>query len=448
MSLCTIPKARYFYRICKHVHHFKNFYSFCAFRIEDFIERSNTYNCNYQELQHRMQNYATSGHLIEALETLNSMSLTLGKPTVYDYNCLMHCSLKSCNVSLEALYEVYRGMKRFGFAPNASTFNTLLNGMLSHGYLKFGYSITEEMYRNGFVPSFTFMSKLLKKTLKVGSLADSVSIFEFMLRLNYIPTESSLNLLISKLSKVGKIKEAYLVYSNMLVKGCFYAAYLHNPILWALCKSGQTYTALALMKKKGAVRDVCSYTALIYGLGREGLWEDLVRCLDEMHSYGCKPNTITYTIVIKSLCDNEKTKEALDFLAKMEREGCEPDLITYNVILRELCLKDSVEDSFGLIELIDQKGLSPNPYTYAALVGGLLKREETRVAYKILIDAISKGCADVAVYNIYFHCLCRVYGSREALHLLENKIKQGFMPRNATCNTIFRKLRRKERCRK
>ncbi|KAF3450779.1 hypothetical protein FNV43_RR06868 [Rhamnella rubrinervis] len=446
MSLCITSKAVCLYRICKHVPFSVNLSSSSALRTVDFIEGSDTHDSSYEELKSRMQNYATSGHLSKALETLNSMTHVPGKPTVNDYNSLMYCSLKSRNVTIEQVIEVYLAMKRLGNAPNAVTFNTLLNGMLSFGYLEEGFCVAKEMYHeNGFIPSFTSLSKLLKKSLEVGNLADSYSVFEFMLRLDYIPTEFSLSLLISKLSKDGKIQKAYSVFYILLVKGCYYGPYMHNPILWALCKSGQSKTALQLlylMKKKGVVHDVCSYTALIFGFGREGLWKDLFCCLDAMQSYGCKPNTITYTIVIKYFCDNEETRDALELLAKMEREGCEPDLTTYNIILRELCLQDRVEDISGLIQLIGHKGLSPNLYTYAALAGGLLKRGNVGDAYKLLVGLISKGCTvDVTVYNIYFHCLCHNNRSREALCLLYYMmIKEGFQPSNVSYNTILKGL--------
>ena len=227
MLLCAIP------RIGKTVRFLVNLSSSCAVRTADFIEESNTHDCNYVELQRRMQNYATSGHFSKALEALNSMRNVHGKPTVYDYNALMYCYFKSRNVLLEVLVEVYLGMKRFGPVPNASTFNTLLNGMLSLGNLKDAFFIAEEMCGSGFVPTFSMLSKTLKKSLEVGSLDNSLGVFELMLRLEYFPTEHTFNLLISMLIKAGMFRAAYSVFSVLLGKGYFCSVYSYNLILWA-----------------------------------------------------------------------------------------------------------------------------------------------------------------------------------------------------------------------
>ncbi|KAE8056434.1 hypothetical protein FH972_013209 [Carpinus fangiana] len=442
MLLCTVPTANYSNRICKIVRFFVSFSSSCALRTIDFVEESSTHDCDYIKLQRRTQNYATSGHFRKALETLSSMRNAPGKPTVYDYNSLMYCYLRSRNVLLEELVEVYLGMKRFGPAPNALTFNVLLNGMLSLGNLKDMFFVANEMCGSGFVPSFTMLLKVLKKSLELGSLDCSLGVFRLMLRLEYFPTEPVLNLLISLLTKARMIREAYSVLSALLGKGYFCSVYSYNLILWALCKSGQSYAALelfCLMKKKGIVQNVCTYTALVYGFGREGLGVDLFRCLNIMQSDGFKPNLRTYTIIIKFLCDAGRVEEALEYLDRMEREGCDPDLITYNIILRELCHQDKVGKICELVQVIDQRGFSPNPYTYAALAGGMLKVGKIGMAHKILLDVIARGCTlDVAVYNIYFNCLCCDYRSREALSLLKSMMEDGFTPSIVCYNTILK----------
>ncbi|KAF7150627.1 hypothetical protein RHSIM_Rhsim02G0187200 [Rhododendron simsii] len=300
-----------------------------------------------------MQGYATSGCIRKALKTLNFMRNVPGKPTVYDYSALIHCNLKSEYVMLEELVEVYVGMKRFGLYPNASTFNTLLNGMISHRKTRDAFVIAQEMY-----------------------LAYALSVFKYMLRFNYFPSEPTFNLLIVSLSKAGIMHEAYYVFSFALEKGYFRGAHSHNPILWALCKSGQSYTALALFysfKKKGCGHNVCSYVALVYGFSRERLWKKAFRCLSEMQTVSYKPNVRTYTAVVKFLCVDGRIQEALSLLDKMEKEACDPDLITYNIVLHELHHQSKVAEIYELVSVIDQKGLYPDPFTHSALVGGLLR---------------------------------------------------------------------------
>nr|GLL36861.1 pentatricopeptide repeat-containing protein At4g20090-like [Ipomoea trifida] len=175
----------------------------------------------YSELQHKMQGYAASGCIKKAFEVLYAMRCVSGKPTVHDYNSLLYFHMKSKVVVIDELGEIYLGMKRFGPSPNAITFNTMLNGMVSLGRLRDGILIAKEMFESGFLPSFTALSKLLKKSFILGSLEDTLSLFVFMLRLGYVPTEPSLRKLILALCKVGRVPEAYQVLSVLISKDCF-----------------------------------------------------------------------------------------------------------------------------------------------------------------------------------------------------------------------------------
>lgn len=442
MRFGTIPIINYPHRLGRNLGFLVNYSSSCALRSVNIIEESNTHNWNYLELQSRMHNYAASGDLVEALETLNFMRNVAGKPSVYDYNALFHRYLSSGNVLLEQLVQVYIGMKRFGPAPNKTTFNILLNGLLSLGYLRDAYFFAEEMTKSGINPSFTSLSKLLKSSMKSGSLVDSIWIFKFMLRLDHLPTEPTLAMFLGMLCKARMLEEAYSLCASLLSNNVNLQAYVFNPILWALCKCGKSSLALQLfymMKKKGMAHNVCSYTALLYGFGRECLWVDLYSCLDQMRSDGCKPNVITYTVIIKFLCDDRRIGEAFEILKSMEREGCDPDLVTYNIIIRALCLHDRAYDIVELLQVIHHRGFSPDAYTYAALAGGLMKVGKSEIAYELLHNVFSRNCTvDVVVYNIYFHCLCQNNRSREAFSLLKSMTEGGIVPTTVSYNTVLR----------
>ncbi|KAG7020353.1 Pentatricopeptide repeat-containing protein, mitochondrial, partial [Cucurbita argyrosperma subsp. argyrosperma] len=442
MRFASIPAINYPHRLTRKLRSSANYSTSCALSSVNIIEDSHTNNWKYLDLQSRMQNYAASGDLPEALETLNFMKNVAGKPSVYDYNALFHRYLSSGNVSLEQLVQVYIGMKNFGPSPNRTTFNILLNGFLSLGYLRDAYFFAEEMTKSGINPSFTSLSKLLKRSMKSGNLVDSIWIFKFMLRLDHLPTEPTVAMFMCMLCKARMLEEAYSFCAKLISKNLNFQAYVFNPVLWALCKCGNSSLALQLfymMKKNGIAHNVCSYTALLYGFGRECLWVDLYSFLDQMRSDGCKPNVVTYTVIIKFLCDDGRIVEAFEILKSMEIEGCDPDLITYNIIIRALCLYDRTCDVVELLQLVHRRGFSPDPYTYAALAGGIMKVGKTEIAYELLRKVFTRNCTvDVVVYNIYFHCLCRNNRSREAFSLLKSMTKGGIVPTTVSYNTVLR----------
>ena len=100
--------------------------------------------------------------------------------------------------------------------------------------------------------------------------------------------------------------------------------YSLNPILLGLCKSNQSAMAMAFLKR-GLTCNVYTYTGLVYGFCREGLYEVAYWVLDKMRNAGCEPNVVTYTTAIKFLCQDGKVKEAKCTWDPMEREGCSSD---------------------------------------------------------------------------------------------------------------------------
>ncbi|XP_073301629.1 uncharacterized protein [Primulina huaijiensis] len=397
---------------------------------------------SYTEQQQRTQKHATTGSIINDLNTLNFTRH--GKPTVSDYNWIFYRYFKSGSVVLDELSEVYVGMKRFGPTPNLLTYNTLLNGLIFVGSLKDAILIVEDMINCGFLPSFTVISKLLRRLLKVGNVVDSVIVFEIMLNVNYTPSYYNVSTLIWGLCKAGMVQKAYFFFLAILEKEYFPCGCLFDHILWALCKSEQSYLALAFfgwLKKKGIACTVRSYTALVYGFSKERLWIEAFNCLNEMENDNYKPHLITYTIVIKSLCDDGKVDKALKYVGKMEKVGCVPDLVTYNIVLRELCHQGRVVEVGELIRLIDQKGFFPDLFTYSALAGGMLKSDKVEIANRLLVDTVSRSSSiDDVVYNIYLHST-RCHGnSRETLLLMESMMEKGFKPTSVSYNTILKGL--------
>lgn len=386
-----------------------------------------------------MQNLAKSGAITKALQAFLLMrNFAPGKPTVYDYNSLINCYLKSENVCLHDLSTLYSEMKTLGLYPNASTFNTFLKGLNLLGASKSALWVTIEMCNHAFTPSFTSLSSLLKKCSDSMDLKAAISVLELIIGLNYIPTEPQVISLINRLSKHGMTNKAFYVFFKLLDKGYFPTPYIYNPIIWSLCKSNEINLALAFfcsLKKKGLVHNVCSYTALVHGFCEKGLLKEALNSLNNIAIDGfCYPNVRTYTIIIKCFCDNGRIQEALSLLGQMEKRGLDPDIVTYNIILRALSNQNMVHEIFDLFQTIFQKDLSPDRYTATAL-SGLLKKDNLGIAHSLLRDIESCGSdMDVAVYNVYFY---RCFKSKDPFSLMNYMKKKGIEPNNITYNTIL-----------
>lgn len=389
-----------------------------------------------------MQNLAKSGGITKALQAFRLMKSAA--PTVYDYNSLINCYLKSDNVCLHDLCVLYSEMETLGLYPNASTFNTFLKGLNLLRESKIALWVTIEMCNYAFTPSFTCLSNLLKKCSGSMELEDAITVMDLMMELNYIPTEPQVILLINRLTKCGMTNKACCLFHKLLDKGYFPSPYIYNPIIWSLCKSDQINPALAFfcsLKKKGLVQNVSSYTALVYGFCKQRLYKEALNCLNTIATDGCcYPNVRTYTTIIKSLCDNGRIQETLSLLGQMEKRGLEPDIVTCNIILRALSNQNMVHEVFDLFQTIYQKDLSPDCYTATAL-SGLLKKGNLGIARSLLRDIVLGGIdMDVAVYNVDLYCLVSCFKFKEAFSLIKRMRKKGVEPNNISFNIILKGL--------
>ncbi|GKB36513.1 pentatricopeptide repeat-containing protein [Tanacetum coccineum] len=386
-----------------------------------------------------MQTLAQNGDVSNSLHFFDMLRIMPGKPSIYDYNALLNCYLKSSNVCLDGINVLQLEMKRVGLSPNVLTFSTLLKGLSIVGEAKVGLGVVLEMCDYGFVPSFSCLANLFRRFLDEMELGDAISVLELMLRFSYVPTEPKVILLISSLCGRGMIRDACVVYFKVLDKGCFQSPYFYNPILWSLCKSDQIGGLLAFfccLEKKGLVYNVCSYTALVYGFSKKGLFREAYKIIEG--DSGCHPNVKTYTTIIKGLCEYGRIKEALGLLGKMEKNGCDPDIVTYNIVMRALSNENMVNEIYELYESLHQKGLVPDRYTATAL-SGLLKRGSLGIARTLLQDIfLSDIDLDVAVYNVYLYSLCHAREPQELSMLVRSMIKNGIEPNNITFNTILK----------
>ncbi|KHG25677.1 hypothetical protein F383_09691 [Gossypium arboreum] len=109
-------------------------------------------------------------------------------PTILNYNggCRVMLS-QSKNACWQELVEMYTGMKRFGPPPVASTFNTLLNGMLLLGFMQdqsklyyFAIVLFDEEER--FEEAMNFVSKMERERCNPDLLPYNVILRELFHR--------------------------------------------------------------------------------------------------------------------------------------------------------------------------------------------------------------------------------------------------------------------------
>ncbi|XP_020273174.1 pentatricopeptide repeat-containing protein At1g06580-like isoform X2 [Asparagus officinalis] len=389
------------------------------------------------EVRRHMHESAKLGNLDKALRALAFL-----KPSILDYNGMLHSYFKSSSISFERVTGIFQKLKRFGPSPNFWTFSIMSNGLCSLGLLKHSSCVVEDMCNHGFVPSFYLLMKLMKKSLSSDRFEISIRVLELMLRFDYTPSLVVVNRLIARLSRGNRVHEAYHVFLVMLEMGLVPDAYTCNSLLFSVCRSNWCWQTLPLFyrfRKSGFVPTEYSYTSLVMGFGKKGLRREIDLIMEEMRRDGCFPTVVTYTVLIKCLCKYKLVDEALRILIKdMSNEGCEPDVVTYNVLFGALISLNRVKDSDRLCLVMEENGIIADQYTYCAIATSLLKNEHVSKSLDLLYQAVRDNVMDIVTWNIILRGLCVENRVRDAIATLSCMIKRGFVPNNVTCNIVLK----------
>ncbi|KAL4583008.1 hypothetical protein LXL04_007572 [Taraxacum kok-saghyz] len=364
------------------------------------------------ELRSNMQNLAkSSGGITKALQAFRLM-----KPTVYDYNSLVNCYLKSENVCLHDLSALYTEMNTLGLYPNASTFNTFLKGLNLLGESKNALWVTTEMCNYAFTPSFTSLSNLLKKCSDSMDLEEAITVLDLMMRLFkeasnclnkmatdacYYPTVRTYTTVIKCLCDNGRIQEALSLLSQMEKRGLNPDIVTYNIILRALSNQNMvdeifdlfqtiyqkdippdcyTATALSGLLKKGNLViarsllrdivtcasdiDVAVYNVDLYCLISCFKFKEVSSLIKRMRKKGIEPNNITFNTILKGFCESKPMDEALEYFKSLKN----PDLVSFNTILSTACKKGDIQMVKMVIDLMGNEGFELNVVGFTCLM--------------------------------------------------------------------------------
>ena len=97
------------------------------------------------------------------------------------------------------------------------------------------------------------------------------------------------------------------------------------------------------MVKQECSPNVYTYSALIYGLCREGRLEEAEMLIGKMKEKGLNPNQVTYTSLIDVNIKLGRMDHAFDLLSKMFDEGFQPSYRNYCVLMSGICRNSGLQ---------------------------------------------------------------------------------------------------------
>ncbi|KAH7575959.1 hypothetical protein ACOSP7_004028 [Xanthoceras sorbifolium] len=280
-------------------------------------------------------------------------------------------------------------------------------------------------------------------------------------------------------------EQARLIHALIITNGFDASVNLGTKLITFYVEVGDMFSARKVFDKMSN-RDIVSWTSMVSGYTRNGLYNNAVLVFSEMHGAGVRANMFTYGSTLRActgmrwleggmqiqgcaakgrFAENLYVKSALlDLYAKCGRmEDArflfdtmeERDVVSWNVMIGGFAVQGFVNDSFQLFRLMMREGKFPDCFTLGSVLRAsngdisLMKVSQihgliTRLGFGSsnpligsLIDAYAK-CGSVRIaYQLYknmlkkdiISCTALITGfaregnySREAFHLFKEMI--------------------------
>jgi pentatricopeptide repeat protein len=158
----------------------------------------------------------------------------------------------------------------------------------------------------------------------------------------------------------------------------------------AYCEDGKPDKAIEVlggMEKKGVEVTAIVCTPVLNCLYSKGKKDEAERFLDGMVERGCELDAVVYNVKISNAVSQgpERVKELIE---EMESYGLKPDTISYNYLMTSYCTSGMMEEAKKVYEEFRVHGCKANAATFRTLVFNLCKSGEYEKGYEIFKDSV------------------------------------------------------------
>ncbi|XP_071705404.1 pentatricopeptide repeat-containing protein At5g25630-like [Rutidosis leptorrhynchoides] len=200
------------------------------------------------------------------------------------------------------------------------------------------------------------------------------------------PDIDSYNTMLKGLCKVGDNFTAIALLRIMDGRGgcCKPDVVSYNTLINGLCiDPGVVNTiddALKLFNEMFFIKGICpdadTYDSLIYAFCKLGSWDEVCKMVKRMEDdENMSLDMGIFNIIVNALCKQNKSKEAWDVFIYMLENGYHPDKVTFNSVIKMFCsqggMMNAAMETFNLLE--KTTGIEPDIVTYNRLIDGYMK---------------------------------------------------------------------------
>ncbi|CAO2824817.1 unnamed protein product [Amaranthus hypochondriacus] len=330
--------------------------------------------------------------------------------------------------------------------PDVVIYNTLVDGLCKAGRIEEGLSVIRNMVVEGKCsPTNVTYNCLIDGFCKLGELGKSLELFDEMEKQGFEPNLITVNTLVGGMCRHDKAGNALEFYRKMQEKGFKGNKVTYTTLICGFSSVNNIRKTMELFDemKRICAPDAIGYCALISGLSRAGLMDEVESILLEMRRAGFRPDVVCYNVMINGFCKKNKFDKAYKLMKEMEKIGIEFDSCTYNTLIAYFSKKGDLKTAHRLLRQMIDNDIVPTIYTYASLIHACCLVGELDEAMKIFkqMSSSSRILPDTVIYNILIDSFCQHKKIKVVLNLFEDMIAKGVDPDSSTFNAIFKGLR-------
>lgn len=292
------------------------------------------------------------------------------QPNVVAFNTLVQglCS----HGDMEKALSVFSRMEENGCSPNIRTYGSLINGFAKRGSLEGAVDIWNKMLTSGCSPNVVVYTSMVEALCRHSKFREAESLIEIMCKENCAPPSvATFNAFIKGLCDAGRLDWAEKVFVQMEQQyKCPPNIVTYNELLDGLSKGNRIEEAYGLTREIGVEWSSSTYNTLLHGSCSAGLPWIALQLAGKMVVSGKSPDEITRNMMILAYCKLGKAERGVQMLDQVSFGGRKwrPDVISYTNVIWGLCSSNCKEDAVIILERMIGEGIVPSVATWNVLV--------------------------------------------------------------------------------
>ncbi|XP_075664519.1 pentatricopeptide repeat-containing protein DOT4, chloroplastic [Castanea sativa] len=307
---------------------------------------------------------------------------------------------------------LFMKMQELGIEVNSHTFSSVLKCFAALGNIEGGQQVHGYLLRLGFGCYNTVVNSLIAFYFKCGRVESAQKLFdelgdrdviswnsmisgyalnglakrgiEFFKEILCLGVDVDLATIVNVLvacASIGTLLVGRAVHA-FAIKSCFDGELMFNNILLDMySKCGDLDAATRVFEKMGK-RSVVSWTSMMAGFVREGLYDGAIRLFSEMERKGVSPDLFTITSVLHACACNGSLESGRDVHSYIKEKKMDSSLFVSNALMDMYAKCGSMEDAYSIFSQMQVKDL----ISWNTMIGGYSKNCLPNEALNLFVE--------------------------------------------------------------